>query len=132
MIAYKVVHKITSNVYCSVLADGRAKIVYQIGELVIIPDWLKEHGMFPLLFSSLDTAIRWQDAILANGKYFRILICDAHEQVLRPVKLRLDFLTIGEIKASDCSEFPIGTVSYKQVIPIREYEYAETDSCLYL
>lgn len=120
MIAYKVARPITSDVYCSVIADGCAKTIYQIGELVIVPDWLKENGMFPLLFNSLDTAMWWKN-LVANEKDFAILVCDVHEPVANLVKLRLDFLTLGEIRKSDCNEFPLGTVSYKKVIPVRRH-----------
>lgn len=120
MIAYKVARELTPNIYYSALATGKAKIVYQIGKLVIIPNWLKKEGIFPLLFDSLDTAMRWRNT-LASEKDFAVLVCDVDKQVTSLTKLRLDSLSIGEIKESNSNEFPLGTVSYKKVTPIRRH-----------
>jgi hypothetical protein len=126
MIAYKVVKKLlvhrdlSKGIFVSAFASGQARIIYRIGELVEVPPWLQSLNMYPLLFSEDRFARTWMESLITNELY--LLACEVDKEVVLHPKALLERLKRGEIipdfdKYDDSPSYPIGTVSYKKIIP---------------
>jgi hypothetical protein len=128
MIAYKVVRQLSSTgqarqlIFTSAFARGSAKILYQIDKQVEVPPWLQSLNMFPMLFSNQKYAYKWMECIVSSEMC--LLACEVSGKVSPPEKMLLKPLARGKIirytdEHTGNPYHPVGTVSYKNIIPIK-------------
>lgn len=116
--AYKVVRNVfgTDKIFASVLTQGKARLLYAIGEQVFVPEWLAEKGLYPLLFDNLSGAIEFQMTLINIES--SILKCSVEDRVELSDRCRPDLLSSGVVVKSNSTYYPEDTVSYKTVTPV--------------
>lgn len=134
MIAYKVVRLRRVNGVWKFLSSssfGSAVIQYEVNRKVEVPVFCARAGCFPLLFESVTTTLDFCAAIY-NGTFFTshdgdfvVMECEVGNEVT-PVPVDTYSLGLGKIvKSQGNYSFPDGTVSFRDVYPIRATELIE-------
>jgi hypothetical protein len=114
-IAYKVV-RMVNNKMVSVVIFGMASLQYELNTPVVIPAWLKGANLYPLLFSTQAMAIN-----LARNGFAKCLVleCECEDIVEWPRYCNITALACGHVFEHHESMWPLGTVSYKKVTPVK-------------
>ena len=120
MQVYKVVERLDDGTLVSVVAYGRARVVYTPNEWTAAPDWLRRHGYHLTAFSNYDDAYFFAKAITA----FRpreIWLAEAKGVIEKlPPPRFLIHISEGKFTDLEYGVWPNGTVMCKALKLVRK------------
>lgn len=123
MKAWKIVH-VRDGKFFSYSTQNQAELLYEIGKQTIVPKWLVDLELYPLVFYSA----QWLAGFIFmdyDSRYrCSIIECECEDMVTLPERLSTRELSNGELDPENKS-FPTGTLSFKKVVPIKSYSIEE-------
>ena len=113
MQVYKVVERLDDGTLVSVVAYGRARVVYTPNEWTAAPDWLRRYGYHLTAFTNYDDAYRFAKKVI-SVKPMEIWLAEAKGVIddLPPMLFSLR-LAAGIMDKSVYWTWPLGTVMCK-------------------
>ena len=109
MTVYKVVREswTESGRYYSALVDGQALMVYRIGAVAQVPDWLADRGYYATAFATLEDAQQFAKEAVPHPQIFE---ADAEACVDLPPRAAIFDVVHGQLGSALSVDWPAGTV----------------------
>jgi hypothetical protein len=125
-------YKITREDLSSAIANGQAKVYYDVGEWVSAPAWLNKQGFGLTVFKDVKDAVSFHQVERWDAT---LLIWECEVDGLLP---RHDYCSLGKLKDKDIDRlllvwregydlWPAGTMFYKRVKLIRQLSVEEIE-----